>query len=63
LNGTHKLLVCIDDVNLLGKKINIVEESTGTLLAATEEVGPDGNAKKTNSTFTSYEHNGGHNQI
>jgi hypothetical protein len=59
----HKLWVCRDDVNLLGKKINIVEESTGTLLAATKEVGPDGSAKKTNTTFISYERNGGHTQI
>ena len=62
MSGTHQLWVCIDDVNLLGKKINIVEESTYSFISASKEVGPEENAKKTNSTFMSCEHSAVQNQ-
>jgi hypothetical protein len=45
LNGTHKLLVCTDDVNLLGGNIDIMKKNTETLIDTSEEVGLEVNRK------------------
>jgi len=41
LNGTHHLLVCVDDVNILGRSIRAIKKNTQALLVATKETGPE----------------------
>jgi hypothetical protein len=38
LNGTHQLLVYVDDVNLMGHNIDTIQKNTGTLIDASKEV-------------------------
>jgi hypothetical protein len=47
LNGTHQLLVCADDVNLLGGNIDAIKKNTGTLIDARKEIGLEVNSEKT----------------
>jgi hypothetical protein len=47
LNGTHQLLICADDVNLLEDNIDAIKEDTGMLIDASKEVGLEVNAGKT----------------
>jgi hypothetical protein len=39
LNGTHQLLVYADDINIMGKNIDIIKKNTKALLDAGKEVG------------------------
>jgi hypothetical protein len=47
LNGTHQLLVCADNVNLLRDNMHTVKKKRETLIDASKEVGLEINAEKT----------------
>jgi hypothetical protein len=62
LNGTHQLLACADDVNLLGDNIDIINKNTETLIDASKEVSLEVNIQKTKYMLVSCGQNAGQNQ-
>ena len=38
LNGTHQLLVCVDDVNIMGGSVHTLKENAESLIVASKEI-------------------------
>ena len=47
LNDTHQLLVCTDDVNILGGSIQTIKKNTESSAIGSMEIGPEVNADET----------------
>ena len=61
LNGTHQLLVCADDVNILGGGVRTVQENAEALIVASKEIGLEVNTVKTKYMVMSRDQNAGQN--
>jgi len=59
LNGTHQLLACAHNVNILGGSVHTVKENAETLVVATKEIGLEVNADKTKYMLMSRDQNAG----
>jgi hypothetical protein len=59
LNGTHRLLVNADDVNILGTSVHTVKENIGTLVVAIKEIGLEVNVDKTKYMVMTRDQNAG----
>jgi len=47
LNGTHQLLVYVDDVNMLRGRVHTIKENAEALVVASKGIGLEVNAVKT----------------
>jgi hypothetical protein len=57
MNGTHQLLDYADDVNLLRKNIDTINNNTEILIGASQEVGQVANVRKTKYMLVSRHQN------
>jgi hypothetical protein len=61
LNGTHQLLVCADDFNLLRYNMDTIKQNTDSLTDTSKEVGLEVNTEKTKYMLLSGHQNAGQN--
>jgi hypothetical protein len=61
LSGTHQLLFCADDVNLLGNNVGTMKKNTQGLIDTNEKVGMEVNAEKNKYMLLSHYQNAGQN--
>jgi hypothetical protein len=61
LNGSHQLLVYVDDVNILGGSVHTIQKNAEALVVAGKEIGLEVNADKTNYMIMSGDQNAGRN--
>jgi hypothetical protein len=59
LNGTHRLLVYVDDVNILGGSVHAIKKNTEALVVASKEIGLEVNPEKTKYMVMSRNQNAG----
>ena len=59
LNGTHQLLVYADDVNILGGRVNNIDNDTEASVVAGKEIGVEVNADKNKYVVMSGDQNAG----
>jgi hypothetical protein len=52
--GTLQLLVCADDINLLGDNMNTIRRNTEALIDASKVIGLELNAEKTKHMLMSH---------
>ena len=60
-NGTHQLLVHVDDVKMLGGSVRTIKKRREGLLFGSKETGLEVNAVKTKNMVTSRDQNAGRN--
>jgi hypothetical protein len=63
LNGTHQLLICADDVNVLGDNIGTIKKNAETLIDSSKEVGLEVNTEKSKYVLLSHHQNAMENYV
>jgi len=62
LNGTHLLLVCADDVNILGGSLHTIRKNSEALVVASKKTELEVNADKTKYMIMCQDQNAGRNK-